>query len=134
MIIAGHSGNVSRPRVNFFGLGATGPNVTRQKIELREPASGDLGQIRIRQSSQHMRVERPPLSPQPRLPHARHREHGGKRGAERGNVVFMDGHAETIRSRDFWPESGVLFSGSTVVRRHFDPDGDGNITTPKWPN
>ena len=43
----------------------------------------------------------------------------------------MDGHAETVQSQEFWPETDSLWTGNKRIIRHFDPDSDGDIRTPR---
>jgi prepilin-type N-terminal cleavage/methylation domain-containing protein/prepilin-type processing-associated H-X9-DG protein len=51
---------------------------------------------------------------------------GGK-----GNVVFFDGHAETVDCLDVWPDCGLTYtSAEAVYGKYWDPDGDGCAGTP----
>jgi prepilin-type processing-associated H-X9-DG protein len=55
-------------------------------------------------------------------------------GIFRGNVVYFDGHAETVNCRDVWPElrGGNSFGGyGPNYAKYWDPDGDGTSRTPK---
>ena len=54
----------------------------------------------------------------------------------RGNVVFFDGHAETVSCKDVWSDIAMgqehLWYGyGKNYAKYWDPDGDGYHGTPK---
>jgi prepilin-type processing-associated H-X9-DG protein len=61
--------------------------------------------------------------------------HGTNVSNPRGNVAFFDGHAATIDPREveyIEPSYGAMTpSDAAKFRRYWDPDGDGNIWTPR---
>ena len=50
----------------------------------------------------------------------------------RGNVVFFDGHAETVDCLEVWPDLGLTYNSTDpIYGRYWDSDGDGCPGTPE---